>query len=133
MKGARTIDPLVTGMDDGGDGGDQDGEDGNDKYVYTDMKWEDGGDDDIEENELVLTWIGRMIRQVKKALVLEAAHSWTCVEVCSSDFMIAAFFVFCMLWQNGRTLLMKADGAARRVRQILRIEEVDHQEDLLGK
>ena len=27
---------------------------------------------------------------------------------------------------------MKADGAARRVRQILRIEEVDHQEDLLG-
>ena len=97
------------------------------------MKWEDGGDDDIEKNELVLTWIGRMIRQVKKALVLEAAHSWTCVEVCSSDFMIAAFFVFCMLWQNGRTLLMKADGAARRVRQILRIEEVDHQEDLLRK
>ena len=28
---------------------------------------------------------------------------------------------------------MKADGAARRVRQILRIEVVDHQEDLLGK
>ena len=28
---------------------------------------------------------------------------------------------------------MKADGAARRVRQILRIEEVDHQEDLLGR
>ena len=27
---------------------------------------------------------------------------------------------------------MKADGAASRVRQILRIEEVDHQEDLLG-
>ena len=27
---------------------------------------------------------------------------------------------------------MKADGAARRVRQILRIEVVDHQEDLLG-
>ena len=28
---------------------------------------------------------------------------------------------------------MKAEGAARRVRQILRIEVVDHQEDLLGK
>ena len=27
---------------------------------------------------------------------------------------------------------MKADGAARRARQILRIEVVDHQEDLLG-
>ena len=62
------------------------------------MKWKDDGDDDTKQNELVLTWIGRMMRQVKKALVLEAAHSWTCVsikvEVCSSDFMIAAFFVF---------------------------------------
>ena len=58
------------------------------------MKWKDDGDDDTKQNELVLTWIGRMMRQVKKALVLEAAHSWTCVEVCSSDFTIAAFFEF---------------------------------------
>ena len=58
------------------------------------MKWEDVGDDVTKQNELVLTWIGRMMRQVKKALVLEAAHSWTCVEVCSSDFMIAAFLSY---------------------------------------
>ena len=31
------------------DGGDEDGEDGIDEYVYTDMKWEDGGYDDIEK------------------------------------------------------------------------------------
>ena len=62
------------------------------------MKWEDDGDDATKQNELVLTWIGRMMRQVKKALVLEAAHSWTCVsikvEVCSSDSTIAAFICY---------------------------------------